>query len=302
MTDVETGTGVEPKAETASAQAAAQPPAQSAGEIPAVPALQVDVPKVPVPEVPVPEVPVPEMPVPEVPVPEIAVPVMTAPAAQPSSTAAASAGSVRGGGRDAGRGEGRGAGRGEDEAGAGAGAGAADQSSAAATGEFFRDLAGSGGGGKDAGAGGAATGAQLLRQLLIEHLKVAALQSGYAQVTQALPKVLAAGIEAGQRKKAADQAYEEGLAVAVKVLSSARDAAKNLSSSIQGEQETLAKLLANNEELVKLPQDAVKALSVMEQIGHNLAAQKAGLSNPIVRQGLQYQIEQMKKHLTGSSR
>ncbi|MFN4127235.1 hypothetical protein [Pannonibacter indicus] len=295
MTDVETGTGVEPKAETASAQAAAQPPAQSAGEIPAVPALQVDVPKVPVPEVPVPE-----MPVPEVPVPEIAVPVMTAPAAQPSSTAAASAGSVRGGGRDAGRGEGRGAGRGEDEA--GAGAGAADQSSAAATGEFFRDLAGSGGCGKDASAGGAATGAQLLRQLLIEHLKVAALQSGYAQVTQALPKVLAAGIEAGQRKKAADQAYEEGLAVAVKVLSSARDAAKNLSSSIQGEQETLAKLLANNEELVKLPQDAVKALSVMEQIGHNLAAQKAGLSNPIVRQGLQYQIEQMKKHLTGSSR
>lgn len=291
MTDVETGTGVEPKAETASAQAAAQPPAQSAGEIPAVPAPQVDVPKVPVPEAPVPE-----MPVPEVPVPEIAVPVMTAPAAQPSSTAAASAGSVRGEGRDAGRGEGRGAGRGEDEA------GAADQSSAAATGEFVRDLAGSGGGGKDAGAGGAATGAQLLRQLLIEHLKVAALQSGYAQVTQALPKVLAAGIEAGQRKKAADQAYEEGLAVAVKVLSSARDAAKNLSSSIQGEQETLAKLLANNEELVKLPQDAVKALSVMEQIGHNLATQKAGLSNPTVRQGLQYQIEQMKQHLTGSSR
>lgn len=286
MTDVETGTGVEPKAETASAQAAAQPPAQSAGEIPAVPAPQVDVPKVPVPEVPVPEVPV----------PEVAVPVMTAPAAQPSSAAAASAGSVRGEGRDAGRGEGRGAGRGEDEA------GAADQSSAAATGEFVRDLAGSGGGGKDAGAGGAATGAQLLRQLLIEHLKVAALQSGYAQVTQALPKVLAAGIEAGQRKKAADQAYEEGLAVAVKVLSSARDAAKNLSSSIQGEQETLAKLLANNEELVKLPQDAVKALSVMEQIGHNLATQKAGLSNPTVRQGLQYQIEQMKQHLTGSSR
>ncbi|ALV28154.1 hypothetical protein ACVNHC_08015 [Pannonibacter sp. Q-1] len=281
MTDVETGTGVEPKAETASAQAAAQPPAQSAGEIPAVPAPQVDVPKVPVPEVPV---------------PEVAVPVMTAPAAQPSSAAAASAGSVRGEGRDAGRGEGRGAGRGEDEA------GAADQSSAAATGEFVRDLAGSGGGGKDAGAGGAATGAQLLRQLLIEHLKVAALQSGYAQVTQALPKVLAAGIEAGQRKKAADQAYEEGLAVAVKVLSSARDAAKNLSSSIQGEQETLAKLLANNEELVKLPQDAVKALSVMEQIGHNLATQKAGLSNPTVRQGLQYQIEQMKQHLTGSSR
>ncbi|KND17559.1 hypothetical protein ADZ37_17615 [Pannonibacter phragmitetus] len=286
MTDVETGTGVEPKAETASAQAAAQPPAQSAGEIPAVPAPQVDVPKVPVPEVPVPEVPV----------PEVAVPVMTAPAAHPSSAAAASAGSVRGEGRDAGRGEGRGAGRGEDEA------GAADQSSAAATGEFVRDLAGSGGGGKDAGAGGAATGAQLLRQLLIEHLKVAALQSGYAQVTQALPKVLAAGIEAGQRKKAADQAYEEGLAVAVKVLSSARDAAKNLSSSIQGEQETLAKLLANNEELVKLPQDAVKALSVMEQIGHNLATQKAGLSNPTVRQGLQYQIEQMKQHLTGSSR
>lgn len=281
MTDVETGTGVEPKAETASAQAATQPPAQSAGEIPAVPAPQVDVPKVPVPEVPV---------------PEIAVPVMTAPAAQPSSAAAASAGSVRGEGRDAGRGEGRGAGRGEDEA------GAADQSSAAATGEFVRDLAGSGGGGKDAGAGGAATGAQLLRQLLIEHLKVAALQSGYAQVTQALPKVLAAGIEAGQRKKAADQAYEEGLAVAVKVLSSARDAAKNLSSSIQGEQETLAKLLANNEELVKLPQDAVKALSVMEQIGHNLATQKAGLSNPTVRQGLQYQIEQMKQHLSGSSR
>lgn len=291
MTDVETGTGVEPKAETASAQAAAQPPAQSAGEIPAVPAPQVDVPKVPVPEVPVPEVPVPE-----VPVPEVAVPVMTAPAAHPSSAAAASAGSVRGEGRDAGRGEGRGAGRGEDEA------GAADQSSAAATGEFVRDLAGSGGGGKDAGAGGAATGAQLLRQLLIEHLKVAALRSGYAQVTQALPKVLAAGIEAGQRKKAADQAYEEGLAVAVKVLSSARDAAKNLSSSIQGEQETLAKLLANNEELVKLPQDAVKALSVMEQIGHNLATQKAGLSNPTVRQGLQYQIEQMKQHLTGSSR
>ena len=286
MTDVETGTGVEPKAETASAQAAAQPPAQSAGEIPAVPAPQVDVPKVPVPEVPVPEVPV----------PEVAVPVMTAPAAHPSSAAAASAGSVRGEGRDAGRGEGRGAGRGEDEA------GAADQSSAAATGEFVRDLAGSGGGGKDAGSGGAATGAQLLRQLLIEHLKVAALQSGYAQVTQALPKVLAAGIEAGQRKKAADQAYEEGLAVAVKVLSSARDAAKNLSSSIQGEQETLAKLLANNEELVKLPQDAVKALSVMEQIGHNLATQKAGLSNPTVRQGLQYQIEQMKQHLTGSSR
>lgn len=281
MTDVETGTGVEPKAETASAQAAAQPPAQSAGEIPAVPAPQVDVPKVSVPEVPV---------------PEVAVPVMTAPAAQPSSTAAASAGSVRGEGRDAGRGEGRAAGRGEDEA------GAADQSSAAATGEFVRDLAGSGGGGKDASAGGAATGAQLLRQLLIEHLKVAALQSGYAQVTQALPKVLAAGIEAGQRKKAADQAYEEGLAVAVKVLSSARDAAKNLSSSIQGEQETLAKLLANNEELVKLPQDAVKALSVMEQIGHNLATQKAGLSNPTVRQGLQYQIEQMKQHLTGSSR
>lgn len=281
MTDIETGTGVEPKAETASAQAAAQPPAQSAGEIPAVPAPQVDVPKVSVPEVPV---------------PEVAVPVMTAPAAQPSSTAAASAGSVRGEGRDAGRGEGRCAGRGGDEA------GAADQSSAAATGEFVRDLAGSGGGGKDAGAGGAATGAQLLRQLLIEHLKVAALQSGYAQVTQALPKVLAAGIEAGQRKKAADQAYEEGLAVAVKVLSSARDAAKNLSSSIQGEQETLAKLLANNEELVKLPQDAVKALSVMEQIGHNLATQKAGLSNPTVRQGLQYQIEQMKQHLTGSSR
>ena len=281
MTDIETGTGVEPKAETASAQAAAQPPAQSAGEIPAVPAPQVDVPKVSVPEVPV---------------PEVAVPVMTAPAAQPSSTAAASAGSVRGEGRDAGRGEGRCAGRGGDEA------GAADQSSAAATGEFVRDLAGSGGGGKDAGAGGAATGAQLLRQLLIEHLKVAALQSGYAQVTQALPKVLAAGIEAGQRKKAADQAYEEGLAVAVKVLSSARDAAKNLSSSIQGEQETLAKLLANNEELVKLPQDAVKALSVMEQIGHNLATQTAGLSNPTVRQGLQYQIEQMKQHLTGSSR
>ncbi|SUB01786.1 Uncharacterised protein [Pannonibacter phragmitetus] len=301
MTDVETGAGVEPKAETAStqpdsqsgsqsgAQPSAQPPAQAAvqsatenaGQIPGVPAPQVDVIKVTPPEVPI---------------PGVKVPVMTPPAG-PASGADADSG--RGDGRDAGRSEGRGAGRGGDEA---AAAGASGQAAGAATGEFVRDLAGSGADGKDAGSGGAATGAQLLRQLLIEHLKVAALQSGYAQVTQALPKVLAAGIEAGQRKKAADLAYEEGLAVAVKVLTSARDAAKNLSSSIQGEQETLAKLLANNEELVKLPPDAVKALSVMEQIGHNLATQKAGLSNPAVRQGLQYQIEQMKQHLAGNPR
>ncbi|MEH0076606.1 hypothetical protein V6L76_19420 [Pannonibacter sp. Pt2] len=299
MTDVETGTGVEPKAAPASPQPGAQsgtppsvhpsghqPGTESAGQVPSVPAPQLDVPKVSVPEVPVPEVPV----------PEVAVPVMTAAAA---AAPGADAGSARGEGRDAGRGEGRGTtGRGGDEA----AAGASGQPEAAATGEFARDLAGGGGDGKGAVSSGTATGAQLLRQLLIEHLKVAALQSGYAQVTQALPKVLAAGIEAGQRKKAADKAYEEGLAVAVKVLTSARDAAKNLSSSIQGEQETLAKLLADNEELVKLPQDAVKALSVMEQIGHNLATQKAGLSNPTVRQGLQYQIEQMKQHLTGSSR
>ncbi|MFN4169385.1 MAG: hypothetical protein ACK4HD_13850, partial [Pannonibacter phragmitetus] len=263
MTDVETGAGVEPKAETAStqpdgqsgsqsgSQPSGQPPVQAsvqsatenAGQIPGVPAPQVDVIKVTPPEVPI---------------PGVKVPVMTPPA---SPATGADADSGRGDGRDAGRGEGRGVGRGGDEA---AAAGASGQAAGAATGEFVRDLAGSGADGKDAGSGGAATGAQLLRQLLIEHLKVAALQSGYAQVTQALPKVLAAGIEAGQRKKAADLAYEEGLAVAVKVLTSARDAAKNLSSSIQGEQETLAKLLANNEELVKLPQDAVKALSVME--------------------------------------
>ncbi|WP_430511727.1 hypothetical protein [Pannonibacter phragmitetus] len=296
MTDVETGAGVEPKAETASpqpdsqsgiqagvqpsGQSAVQSGTESAGQIPAVPAPQVDLPKVTAPEVNV---------------PEVKVPVMTPPSSPPSG---ADAGNARGEGRDGGRGDGRGAGRGGEEA---AASGSSGQPEGAATGEFVRDLAGSSGDGKGTGSGGA-TGAQLLRQLLIEHLKVAALQSGYAQVTQALPKVLAAGIEAGQRKKAADQAYEEGLAVAVKVLTSARDAAKNLSSSIQGEQETLAKLLSNNEELVKLPPDAVKALSVMEQIGHNLATQKAGLSNPTVKQGLQYQIEQMKQHLAGASR
>lgn len=287
MTDVEIGTGAKPATEPAAKVAPAQSSTQSAGDLPVVPAPQIEVPKVTVPDVAV---------------PEIQVPVMTNPAAPaaPASDAAASANAAaasagaRGEGRDAGRGDGRGAGRGGEDTGA---SGAAAQPSGPTGGEFVRDLAGGGGDGK-----GAASGAQLLRQLLIEHLKVAALQSGYAQVTQALPKVLAAGIEAGQRKKAADQAYEEGLAVAVKVLTSARDAAKNLSSSIQGEQETMAKLLANNEELVKLPPDAVKALSVMEQIGHNLATQKAGLSNPTVRQGLQFQLEQMKQQLSGSSR
>jgi hypothetical protein len=284
MTDVETGTGAKPDSDAAEKGAAVQPSTQPAGEIPAVTPPQVEVPKIPVPEVPVPVM-----------TPQAGGTAATSTEAATAGTATVSTG-ARGEGRDAGRGDGRGDGRGGDDT---ASSGAETQPASPATGDFARDLAGGSGGGQTKGGN---SGAQLMRQLLIEHLKVAALQSGYAQVTQALPRVLAAGIEAGQRKKAADLAYEEGLAVAVKVLTSARDAARNLSSSIQGEQETMAQLLANNEELVKLTPDAVKALSVMEQIGHSLATQKAGTANPTVRQGLQFQIEQIKQQLSGASR
>lgn len=299
MTHVETGTGAKPASEAAAKEAAVQPSMQPAGEIPAVTAPQVEVPKVEALKVSVPEISVPVM------TPQAGATAAastdtatagTTPAGTaPAGTAAASTG-ARGEGRDAGRGDGRGTGRDGDDT---AAPSSDTQPASPATGDFARDLAGGSGGNQTKGGN---SGAQLMRQLLIEHLKVAALQSGYAQVTQALPRVLAAGIEAGQRKKAADLAYEEGLAVAVKVLTSARDAARNLSSSIQGEQETMAQLLANNDELVKLTPDAVKALSVMEQIGHSLATQKAGIANPTVRQGLQFQIDQIKQQLSGPSR
>lgn len=135
-------------------------------------------------------------------------------------------------------------------------------------------------------------GDQLMRRLLQDHLKVAALQAGYQAVSRSLPAILAAGIEAGRQKRAADAAFEQGIATAAKILAATRDTAAQLSSSMRSEHETMLRLLSDKELLGQLTASASVALAAANTLGHGLGAppgsepaQTAGQGHPVAQAG-----------------
>ena len=128
-------------------------------------------------------------------------------------------------------------------------------------------------------------GDQLMRRLLQDHLKVAALQAGYQAVSRSLPAILAAGIEAGRQKRAADAAFEQGIATAAKILAATRDTAAQLSTSMRSEHETMLRLLSDKDLLGQLTTSASVALAAANTLGHGLGAPPGSEPAPTAGQG-----------------
>jgi hypothetical protein len=160
-------------------------------------------------------------------------------------------------------------------------------------------------------------GDQLMRRLLQDHLKVAALQAGYQAVSRSLPAILAAGIEAGRQKRAADAAFEQGIATAARVLAATRDTAAQLSSSMRSEHETMLRLLSDKDLLGQLSTSASVALAAANTLGQGIGAppgsetaaagpanrppqpQPQGAGQPLTPRGIAVQMNQKMGDIQG---